>query len=160
MNSANAVIERDMKKVAFEIDWVKVSDQLENKHYYLDVAVQFERIFGSYGKVFTSDSNYDDGIDKLDYNKIASFRGGTTNGVGSIIFGENSNYKSDYCYAPDLSETGYELRVYLKLRTWYSYYWRYVSFGGSNNYGIWYTHEYYFDGYSGALTIRYRIVLY
>ncbi|WP_457557950.1 hypothetical protein [Candidatus Harpocratesius sp.] len=134
-----AIEERNLKKTVYMIDWNKITDRFNSKYFYtMKIAVSFAQIYGSYRKVFTTDSNYDDGINDKDYHNIASFKGGTTNLVNIIIYdgGENCNYTSDYCYAPNLSESRSELKVYVKLRTSCSYQYVIHIFGGSLKYDL------------------------
>ncbi|MCF2140114.1 MAG: hypothetical protein K9W44_08680 [Candidatus Lokiarchaeota archaeon] len=159
IDRTSAIDQTNLKKTRFVIDWIKVTDQFYGYNYKMSFSVSFARIYGSYGEKYSNDIDYSAHLFFLDYDYICSFNGASSP-INTIIFGSYSDYYSDVCYAPDLSEAGYELKVHGRIESIYPIKTDidYHYFGGVIEYNTWYRYTYSFPNFSGSIQIRYKVI--
>lgn len=144
-----------MQRMYVAVDIVEITDKLADGTYILYIGFKWERIFDNFGQEYLSDSTYEDGFTgdpdwdtypvPIEGNKLTSYY---------------NDLSSSHSYAKDISESGYQIIMYLKLTKLGTTETESVTLGGSSedDYDTQYvTDGIWFGTFGGELEITYYI---
>ncbi|TFG08927.1 hypothetical protein EU534_02530 [Candidatus Heimdallarchaeota archaeon] len=145
-----------MQRMYVYVSDVAITDELADGEYWLYIGFRWKHCMSEYGFEFLSDSEYEDGFTATEPDVWETY---PIRLPGETTANYTNNLTSDHSYAKDLSETGYELIMYVKLRDGLDIEIESELLGSSNNdYNTkYYTSEIWFGDFGGKLQIAYYI---